>query len=110
MTQYIIRRVLLLIPVMLIVGIVAFTLVHLTPGDPASVIAGPDATSEEVERLREGAGSSTIVGRLRDWDPDPEHGDVPDPYFGGDHGFEMVHDIVERACRAMLDDLLNEPA
>jgi peptide/nickel transport system permease protein len=51
-TQYILRRLLLLIPVILIVGIVVFTLVHLTPGDPAAVILGPDATSEQVERLR----------------------------------------------------------
>lgn len=56
MTQYILRRLLLLIPVILIVGIVVFTLVHLTPGDPAAVILGPDATSEQVERLREQLG------------------------------------------------------
>lgn len=65
---------------------------------------------DEVERLRDEAGASTKVVRLRDWDPDPEHGDVPDPYFGGDQGFEHVHDIVERACRAMLDDLLGSRA
>lgn len=56
MTQYILRRLLLLIPVILIVGIVVFTLVHLTPGDPAAVILGPDATTEQVERLREQLG------------------------------------------------------
>lgn len=56
MTQYILRRLLLLVPVMLIVGVVVFTLVHLTPGDPAAVILGPDATSEQVERLREQLG------------------------------------------------------
>lgn len=41
---------------MLIVGIITFTLVHLTPGDPASVMLGPDSSKEEVERLREDLG------------------------------------------------------
>lgn len=41
---------------MLIVGIMTFLLVHLTPGDPATVILGPDATQEEVDRLRDDLG------------------------------------------------------
>jgi peptide/nickel transport system permease protein len=49
---YIIRRLLLLIPVLLIVGIIVFTLMHLTPGDPASVMLGRDATQEQTEALR----------------------------------------------------------
>jgi peptide/nickel transport system permease protein len=55
-TQYIIRRLLLLFPVLLVVGIVVFTLVHLTPGDPAAVILGPDATPEQVAQLRQELG------------------------------------------------------
>ncbi|HEX5620090.1 MAG TPA: low molecular weight protein-tyrosine-phosphatase [Solirubrobacteraceae bacterium] len=31
--------------------------------------------------------------------------DVPDPYYGGDRGFETVLDMVERACRELLDEL-----
>jgi peptide/nickel transport system permease protein len=52
MIKYIFRRLLLLLPVMLVVGIVVFSIVHLTPGDPAAVILGADATPEQVERLR----------------------------------------------------------
>ena len=40
MLAYIIRRILLLIPVLLIVGVIVFTLMHLTPGDAASVMLG----------------------------------------------------------------------
>lgn len=84
MTQYIIRRVLLLIPVMLIVGIVAFTLVHLTPGDPASVIAGPDATSEEVERLRERMGfNEPFYLQFFDWITGVAQGDLGDSHYLG---------------------------
>jgi peptide/nickel transport system permease protein len=53
---YIIRRLLLLIPVLLIVGIVVFTLMHLIPGDPAAVMLGRDATLEQKEALRERLG------------------------------------------------------
>jgi len=49
---YIARRLLALIPVALVVATVGFTLIHLAPGDPASVIAGPDATPDDVARLQ----------------------------------------------------------
>jgi peptide/nickel transport system permease protein len=55
-TAYILRRLLLLIPVLLIVGIIVFTLIHLTPGDPASMMLGRDATLEQKEALRERLG------------------------------------------------------
>lgn len=43
----------LLLPVLLIVGIIVFTLVHLTPGDPAAVMLGREATQEQKDALRE---------------------------------------------------------
>lgn len=56
MTTYILRRIVLLIPVILIVGLVVFTLVHLTPGDPAAIILGDQATPEDIQQLRETLG------------------------------------------------------
>jgi peptide/nickel transport system permease protein len=55
-TAYIIRRLLLLVPVLLIVGIIVFTLIHLTPGDPVSVMLGREATQEQKDALREQLG------------------------------------------------------
>ena len=52
LTSYILRRLLLLPSVMVVVGVVVFALIHLTPGDPAAVILGPDATSEQIDQLR----------------------------------------------------------
>jgi len=40
------------IPVILVVAVLTFFLMHLLPGDPASVIAGPEAGAEAVERIR----------------------------------------------------------
>jgi peptide/nickel transport system permease protein len=49
---YIVRRLLALVPVALVVATVAFVLIHLAPGDPASIIAGPDATPDDVARIQ----------------------------------------------------------
>jgi len=48
---YLVRRLLALIPVALVVATVAFVLIHLAPGDPASIIAGPDAGPDDVRRI-----------------------------------------------------------
>ncbi|MBI2217639.1 MAG: ABC transporter permease [Candidatus Rokubacteria bacterium] len=50
--MYVIRRLIALIPVALVVATIAFVLIHLAPGDPASIIAGPDATAEDVENIK----------------------------------------------------------
>ena len=52
MITYILRRLVLLVPVLIVVGVVVFGLVHLTPGDPAAVILGDRATPEDIARLR----------------------------------------------------------
>jgi peptide/nickel transport system permease protein len=49
---YIARRLLALVPVALVVATVAFVLIHLAPGDPASIIAGPDASPDDVARIQ----------------------------------------------------------
>jgi peptide/nickel transport system permease protein len=48
---YIARRLLALVPVALVVATVAFVLIHVAPGDPASIIAGPDASPDDIARL-----------------------------------------------------------
>jgi protein-tyrosine phosphatase len=46
------------------------------------------------------------VRLLREFDPAAGGDlDVPDPYYGGDRGFETVLDMVERACRGLIDEL-----
>ncbi len=52
MTAYIIRRLLATIPVMVVVALFVFLLLHLTPGDPAAIIAGDDASPIEIDGIR----------------------------------------------------------
>lgn len=56
MTVYILRRLIALIPVALVVATVAFVLIHLAPGDPAAIIAGPDAPAADVAQIRHSLG------------------------------------------------------
>ena len=56
MTRYIIRRVLLLIPVLLGVSVVTFAMLRLIPGDPAQVMMGEHATAEALAESRERMG------------------------------------------------------
>lgn len=52
MIKYILRRILMMIPVMLGVTLVVFTLMYITPGDPAEIMLGDSATIEAVAELR----------------------------------------------------------
>jgi glutathione transport system permease protein len=56
MLQYLIKRMLGLAPTLVIVGVVVFLFVHLLPGDPARLAAGPDATPATVELVRQDLG------------------------------------------------------
>lgn len=52
MIRYILRRILMMIPVMLGVTLIVFTMMYITPGDPAEIILGDNATPEAVAQLR----------------------------------------------------------
>ncbi len=56
MFAYVVRRVLATIPVMAVVALFVFSLLYIAPGDPAAVIAGDQATPEDVERIRASLG------------------------------------------------------
>ena len=56
MHMYILKRILSTIPVLFIVSIVIFLIVHITPGNPASVILGEEATATQIAELEESLG------------------------------------------------------
>lgn len=56
MLAYIVRRVILAVPTVLLVILAVFSILHLTPGDPARLIAGEDADGETVELIRRDLG------------------------------------------------------
>lgn len=73
---YVIRHFVLALPVVLIVAVLAFLLMQMLPGDPASVMAGSDASPEEIERIREQLGlNRPILDQLLLWGWNLLHGD-----------------------------------
>ncbi|MBI4839952.1 MAG: ABC transporter permease [candidate division NC10 bacterium] len=52
MLSYILRRILMLVPVLFGVTLISFLLLHMVPGDPAELLAGLEATKEDVDRIR----------------------------------------------------------
>ena len=52
MLRYVVRRLLATIPVLGIVALVVFGILHFSPGDPAALIAGDHATVEQVAAMR----------------------------------------------------------
>ncbi|QAA77001.1 MAG: Dipeptide transport system permease protein DppB [Candidatus Bipolaricaulis sibiricus] len=84
MIGYICRRLLGLIPTWLAVGLMAFLIIQLTPGDPAAVILGQEATLTGVETVRQRLGlDKPLVHRLQDWYLGLLQGDLGDSYFLG---------------------------
>lgn len=61
MTAYLLRRLLALIPVLIVVSVVSFGLIHIMPGDAAAAMLGTDATPEQIEAMRESLGLNEPV-------------------------------------------------
>ena len=81
MYKYILKRLLLLLPVLLGVSLVVFIMLEITPGDPARQLAGADATEEAVYQLREEMGlNDPAVTRYLRYIWDACHGDLGDSY------------------------------
>ena len=56
MLRYAVKRILSAIPLLLVISLLIFMFIHLIPGDPARIIAGKEATSYEIENVREQLG------------------------------------------------------
>lgn len=60
----------------------------------------------DLERLADGSDAARArLHLLREFDPEADGMDVPDPYYEGPSGFENVYRMVRRACEGLLDEL-----
>jgi len=77
MIGYLFRRLLATIPVMGVVALFVFLLLRLTPGDPAAILAGDNATAEQLERIRTSLGlNQPIYVQFFSWINQLLHGDL----------------------------------
>ena len=82
MVKFIFKRLLQLIPVLLLVGVVVFIIVRLIPGDPAVVMLGPEATASEIVMMRESLGlDKPFIVQMGIWFFNALHGDFGSSYY-----------------------------
>jgi peptide/nickel transport system permease protein len=82
MIRYVIHRILATIPVMAVVALVVFSLLYITPGDPAAIIAGEQASPADVERIRASLGlDQPFLVRFGGWVWQLLHGDLGTSIF-----------------------------
>ncbi len=82
MFAYTVRRVLATIPVMGVVALFVFSLLYIAPGDPAAIIAGDQATADQVAKIRASLGlDRPFLVRFGDWVWHVLHGDLGTSIF-----------------------------
>jgi peptide/nickel transport system permease protein len=82
MLAYIARRLLATIPVMAVVAVLVFSMLRLTPGDPAAIIAGAAATSQDIVDIRARLGlDRSIVAQFFVWIGHLLTGDFGESFF-----------------------------
>jgi peptide/nickel transport system permease protein len=81
---FLIRRLLLTLPILFIVSVVCWSLINLIPGDPATVILGPEASEQAKEQMRERLGlNDPLVVQYVDWLGNVLRGDLGDSLRDG---------------------------
>lgn len=107
MIAYIIRRLLATIPVMVLVAVIVFLLVHLAPGDPASVIAGDNATSDQIAAIRTALGLDQPLWRqFLIWSGNILQGDLGHSLFWNRSVSELILQRAEPTISLAITTLL----
>ena len=107
MLGYLFRRVLATIPVMAIVALFVFSLLYIAPGDPAAVIAGDQASPEDVEKIRRSLGlDRPFVVRFTEWSLHVLKGDLGTSMFTGLPVTELIRQRIEPTLSLMLVTLV----
>jgi peptide/nickel transport system permease protein len=103
MLIYAIRRVLLAIPVMGVVALVVFGLLYITPGDPAMVIAGDQATPDQIAKIRMSLGlDQPPYIRFGTWIWQVLHGDLGSSIFSNQTVVHMIDQRLEPTIALLL--------
>lgn len=107
MFVYVVRRVLATIPVMAIVALFVFSLLYIAPGDPAAVIAGDQATPEDVEKIRRSLGlDRPFLVRFGEWVWQIARFDLGTSIFTGLPVTQLIAQRVEPTLSLMIVTLI----
>ena len=96
MLDFVARRLVAIIPVLAVVAIFVFLMLRLTPGDPAAVIAGDNATSDQIDAIRSKLGlNEPIWTQFAIWIGDVLRGNFGESFFFKKTVAELIAQSVE---------------
>lgn len=103
MLGYLVRRIFAAVPVMGVVALFVFLLLRLTPGDPAAILAGDNATPERLERIRETLGlNEPLIVQFITWVNRLLHGDLGTSLISNIPVLKMISQRVEPSISLAL--------
>jgi peptide/nickel transport system permease protein len=107
MIGYLLRRLLAAIPVMGVVALFVFLLLRLTPGDPAAILAGDNATPEQLDRIRTSLGlTQPIYVQFFTWINQLLHGDLGVSLISHKPVVELISQRVEPSLSVALATII----
>ncbi len=107
MLAYVVRRVAATVPVMAIVALFVFSLLYIAPGDPAAVIAGDQATPDDVARIRVTLGlDRPFLVRFGEWTWNLLHADFGTSIFTGLPVTQLIAQRIEPTLSLMIVTLV----
>lgn len=82
MLRFLLKRIAMMVPVLLIISVVVFLIIYLTPGDPASSMLGMEATNEQIAQVNEQLGlNEPLPQRYLEWMGGVLRGDLGESIF-----------------------------
>ena len=93
---FLIKRIAAVIPVLAVVAVIVFLLLRLSPGDPAVIIAGDSASTQDIENIRRSLGlDQPLLGQFFHWIWQLLHGDFGVSIFTGMPVLKLIMQRVE---------------
>jgi len=107
MLEYALRRIVATIPVLFLVAVIVFSLLYLAPGDPAAVLAGDQASAEEIARFRVSLGlDKSFFLRFFQWGNGVLRGDLGVSVFSGKTVTSLIAQRLEPTIALTLTSLV----
>jgi len=104
---FLIRRVLAAVPVILVVTVFVFALLHLAPGDPAAIIAGDLATADDIAKIRTKLGlDQPLLVQFFTWTNQLLHGDLGNSIFSAHPVSQLIAQRLEPTVTLTVMTLL----
>ncbi len=107
MFVYTVRRLLATIPILLVVALATFGLIHLAPGDPAAIIAGDQASSQQIDAIRQKLGfDRSLAEQFFIWAGNLLRGDLGVSVFSNRPVLELIGQRLEPTLALTVSTIL----